>query len=120
MATNAIALPYGQQRIVLEQLSRGQPMSVPRLVSVLYGSRRDGGPEHPNRVVIKTIRELRRRLRPLGITVLSIGVGRNTGSHAYVVDPDHLDKLRSLFAQQASQAIERARTVHTSMAAAAA
>lgn len=108
MATT-IPLPVGQQRIVLSLLCQGIPMSVRELVKALYSSRHDGGPDRADRVVIVTVRRLRQKLRPYGIDVLSIGEGRNTGIHGYMVDPDHVPLVKELFARASQVALQRAR-----------
>ena len=80
-----------QHQALLEPLRHGSPVSVDRLVSVLYAARWDGGPEDAPGTVRTLIYYLRGRLAPAGIAILTIGIGR--GAQGYMVDPEHLASL---------------------------
>ena len=72
-------------------------MPVERLVDVLYGTCPDGGPDHANACLYNQICDLRRRLAPHGIALLTIGRGRS--SQGYMIDPHHVDGLKTLLAE---------------------
>ena len=56
----------------------GHPVPQERLISHLYGSRRDGGPECAGVAMRVAIWRFRRRLAPYGIDLLTIGDNRRT------------------------------------------
>ena len=62
--SSAPALLTIQQKLLLDHLrhTRGSPLSVERLVAVLYGSRADGGPDQANKVVTVQMAKLRQWL----------------------------------------------------------
>lgn len=106
-----------QQKALLEPLRCGSPVPINRLVSTLYASRWDGGPDNPEGVVHVMIYNLRQRLSPHGIAILTIGSGR--GAQGYMVDPDHVPRLDSLMAEAWQGAIEAARAVQAQSRSAA-
>src|SRR5215475_6813508 len=66
------------QRLLLELLMAGHPVPQQRLISHLYGSRRDGGPECAGVAMRVAIWRFRRRLAPYGIDLRTIGDNRRT------------------------------------------
>ena len=66
------------QRLLLELLMAGHPVPQERLISHLYGSRRDGGPECAGVAMRVAIWRFRRRLAPYGIDLRTIGDNRRT------------------------------------------
>jgi hypothetical protein len=82
------------QRLLLKPLMGGEPVPREHLISHLYGSRRDGGPEYAGVAIRMAICRLRRRLAVHAIDILTIGQGRST--EGYMIDPDHVSKLAAL------------------------
>tara|TARA_R110000868_G_scaffold57824_1_gene178429 strand:- start:5083 stop:5436 length:354 start_codon:yes stop_codon:yes gene_type:complete len=98
-----------QQRLILDHLRhcRGGPLSVERLIVAIYGCRHDGGPDNPMATVRYQICQIRKRLRPYGVRLLSVGVGR--GCQGYLIDPEDLDTLEDLLARTPHMDIDLAR-----------
>lgn len=96
------ALLTQQQSVLLEALRRGYPVSMPRLVTLVYGDRTDGGPDDPSGTISVQICKLRARLAPHGIVIVT--VGRDGG---YMVRPADLERLAHLLASWVPSAIEQ-------------
>lgn len=106
--TAPIALLTTQQRLLLNELARGELVGTDQLVTRIYGLRYDGGPDDPIHVVHNQISKMRPRLEAYGISILTIG--RTRASRGYRVDPDHVPTLARLLERMAAMDIELARS----------
>ena len=97
-----------QQQALIEPLRRGRPVPVKDLVAALYAARWDGGPDNAAGAVRTMIYELRQRLAPHGVAILTIGLGR--GAQGYMLDPDHDERLEQALAACWRGALAEART----------
>lgn len=97
-----------QQRLILDHLRhcRGGPLPIERLIVAIYGYR-DAGPDNPMAVVRYQICEIRKKLRPHGVRLLTVGHG--PWSRGYLIDPDDLETLEELLAKTPQMDIELAR-----------
>lgn len=98
-----------QQRLLLEHFlgCRGIPLACGRVIAVLYGSDWDGGPEDAPAAARMHIVRLRQRLKPHGIDILTIGIGR--GAQGWMVEPEHYERLRDLMRSLPDIDVELAR-----------
>jgi len=82
------------QRALIEPLRHGEPVSLSRLISLLYSARYDGGPDDAANAVRQIVFKARRKLAEHSIQIRTVGTGR--GSHGWMVEPDHRDALSAL------------------------
>ena len=82
------------QRAMIAAMRQGAPVPTERLVTAVYSSRRDGGPDNAEHAVRAQIYKMREKLLPYGIEIETIGHGR--GSIGYRVKPEHCIALTAL------------------------
>jgi hypothetical protein len=73
-------VPRGQQKAILELLAKriGRTVAKTSLLSVLFESRADGGPELADNVINAQMSYLRKSIAPFGWSVVTSGGGRGS------------------------------------------
>lgn len=85
------------QRAMIAALRHGHTVPTERLVTVVYSTRHDGGPDNAEHAVRAQIFKMRAKLEPYGIEIETVGYGR--GAIGYRIKPDHHQALGSLLEQ---------------------
>ena len=73
-------VPRGQQKAILELLSKrvGRTVAKSSVISVLFESRADGGPDLADNVINVQMSHLRKSIGPFGWSIVTTGGGRGS------------------------------------------
>lgn len=84
------------QRAMVAALRSGYTVPTERLVAVIYGDRRDGGPDDPHHAIRSQMHKMREKLLRFGIEIETVG-GHGRGAIGYRLRPEHRPALNELF-----------------------